>query len=251
MVKVMLLKSCEGKLQTCSLVSNQHHFLGTKEMFRDDLTRDKYRPAICTPSPDTSHLPRLLEGGMPPLHELSPHQGLHRVGPGHRRCIKTQRPWALPMWMAAGFCSQPDSHLAVPTLQEEGECAPSPHHLSPGLFHRHPQLLSLPPPQSPHCGQRDPSAAELGPHSPVPQPGTKALPGSQHCPPCQVAPSIPTSSPLLQMPTFFYLLPLVHITRCSLCVSYGFKCLIEINLILIGTEISILWRKELKPKPNK
>lgn len=233
--------------------SYPHRFLGTEEVFRDDLTGDKRRPAICTLSPDTSHLLPLLEGGLPPLHELSPHQGLHRVGPEHRRCIKTRRPWAPSVWMAAGCCSQPDSHLAVPTLQKEGECAPP----TPTISHlgystnTFNSSLSVPPPQSPHCGQWDPSAPELGPQSPAPQPGTKVLPGSQLCPPCQAAPSIPTSSPLLQTSTFFYLLPLVHITRCSLCVSYCFKCLIEINLMLIGTEISILWRKELKPKSNK
>lgn len=137
MVKVMPLKSCGGKLQTCSLVSYPHRFLGTKEVFRDDLTRDKYRPAISILSPDTSHLPLLLEGGLPPLHELSLHQGLQRVGPGHRRCIKTQRPWAFPV-DGFGVLLTAGSHLAMPTLQEEGEWAPSPHHLSPGLFHKHP-----------------------------------------------------------------------------------------------------------------
>lgn len=188
--------------------SYPHRFLGTEEVFRDDLTGDKRRPAICTLSPDTSHLLPLLEGGLPPLHELSPHQGLHRVGPEHRRCIKTRRPWAPSVWMAAGCCSQPDSHLAVPTLQKESVHPPLPPSLtwvipqtpstplSPSLHPSHHtaasgilQHLNLVPRAQhlslgPRCSQ-DPSSAHLARRLPQYQPhlhSFKRLPSSISCP---------------------------------------------------------------------
>lgn len=207
MVKVMLLKSCGGKLQTCSLISNPHRFLGTKEVFRDDLTRDKYRPAICTLSPDTSHLPRLLEGGLPPLHELSPHQGLHRVGPGHRRCVKTQRPWVppcgwlqgsahslIPTWQCHHFRRKESAHppltishlgYSTNTLDSSLSLHPSHHTVVSGILQ---QLNSVPTAQYLSLGQRrsqDPNTARLARWLPQYQPhlhSFKRLPSSTSCP---------------------------------------------------------------------